>query len=79
MFKTEKKLIAKKYNVVYINNTMIPKTFICPDCLERAKQFTKNPVLQQRAARHVVVGVKTNKKSTRHLAMCSQCSFTKAK
>jgi len=79
MFKTAKKLSEKRYDVAYINNTMIPKTFICPNCLERAKKFTKNPVLQQRAARHVVIGIKTNKKSVKHLAMCSQCSFTKEK
>ena len=79
MFNTAKKLIAKNYEVAYVSSTKIPKTFTCPDCLARVKQLTDNPVLQKRASKNVVVGIKTNKKSVKHMAMCSKCAFTKTK
>ena len=73
MFKTAKKLTAKKYKVLCLHGTKLPQTFVCPNCLERVKQFTDNRILQRRAAKYVILGYKG--KST--LAMCSECDFTK--
>ena len=77
MFKTAKKITAKKYKVLYLHETKLPQTFVCPDCLKRVKQFTDNPILQRRAAKHVLIGHKTKKSKTSTLAMCSKCGFTK--
>jgi len=76
MFNTAKKLISQKYKVTYINDSKLPKTFICPDCLNRIKQITDNVILQQLAAKNVVIGQK-GKKVIKKLAICSKCDFTK--
>ena len=79
MFNTAKKLTSKRYKVQYEAGTKLPKTFICPDCLDRVKKHTDNRILQRKSAKNVVVGVRTNKKSKKYIALCSKCDFTKTR
>jgi len=79
MFNTAKRLIENNYNVVYNHNTQIPKTFVCPNCLEKVKQFTDNSILQRRAAKNIVIGAKIEDNYSSTLAVCSKCDFTKSK
>jgi len=78
MFNAAKRLINDGYDVVYNHDTRIPKTYICPHCLERMKQFTNQVVLQRRAAKNVVIGAKVDGDYSFKLAVCSKCDFTKS-
>jgi len=77
MFNIAKSLISEGYEIVYNRNTKIPKTYICPKCLEQMKQYTDHVVLQRRAAKNVVIGTRIEGNHTFKIAVCSKCDFTR--
>jgi len=78
MFTIAKYLISEGYVVDYDRGTKVPKTYVCPKCLERMKQTTNNVVLQRRAAKNIVIGTRVDGDITYKLAVCSKCEFTRS-
>jgi len=77
MFQIATSLISEGYEIDYNRNTRIPKTYVCPKCLEQMKQYTDHVVLQRRAAKNVVIGTKVEDGVSFKLAVCSKCNFTR--
>ena len=77
MFQIAKSLISEGYEIVYNHGTKIPKTYVCPKCLEQMKQYTDHVVLQRRAAKNIVIGTRVEDGISFKIAVCSKCEFTR--